>query len=392
MKLLDADVIANYKLDIRWRKSAKLTRTREPAPIAKRFLGGTDLELELVAPAEVAADFPQALLTSHDERFAAEICARAQSSADDMTPRTLVILMYHAVLEVPLDVSDWCFMSVEDFSRQMEFVARLQRVVPLASAVQRSQLPGNPSPAIAITFDDGFRNTFDVALPTLKRFEIPATVFLPTAFVDSTRCLWFCRVNRAVATTRLSSFDWKGETYDLSSIDARAAARSARLQVRLKEAAHPTRSISSTGCVPNSARRAISCSSEESPYATMSTQDIHAMRESGLVHFGAHSESHAILSLLDPESKHREIRKSIDKVGELLGRPCSLFAYPNGRRRDYDEECITALHECGVDAAVTTVEGINDDATPRMELRRIGIGAGTTFAEFQSMLRPLGCE
>ena len=131
---------------------------------------------------------------------------------------------------------------------------------------------------------------------------------------------------------------------------------------------------------------------EESPYATMSTQDIHAMRESGLVHFGAHSESHAILSLLDPESKHREIRKSIDKVGELLGRPCSLFAYPNGRRRDYDEECITALHECGVDAAVTAVEGINDDATPRMELKRIGIGAGTTFAEFQSMLRPLGCE
>ena len=51
MKLLDAD-IANCKLDIRWRKSAELTRTREPAPIAKRFLGGTDLELELVAPAD----------------------------------------------------------------------------------------------------------------------------------------------------------------------------------------------------------------------------------------------------------------------------------------------------------------------------------------------------
>ena len=307
-----------------------------------------------------------------------------------MESQTLVILMYHAVVDEPLEVPDWCFMSVEDFSRQMEFVAGLRRVVPLASAVQGAPLPRSRSPSIAITFDDGFRNNVEVALPVLMRFEIPATVFLPTAFVDSRKCLWFCRVNRAVAMTRLSSFDWKGETYDFSSIDARAAS-SARIQARLKESPQPTL-LDELDRVCAGLGEDDRLLDDGSPYATMSTREIHTMRESGLLDFGAHSESHAILSLLGAESKHREIRQSIDKVGELLGRRCSLFAYPNGRRRDYDEDCIRLLHECGIDGGLTAVEGVNNEATPKMELKRIGVGAGTTLARFQALLREFGCE
>lgn len=93
----------------------------------------------------------------------------------DQGSAPLVVLMYHAVVDAPLSVPDWCFMTSDSFRAQMEYLARSGRVVALSRA-----LNGTPqtaaSPAIAVTFDDGFRNNLDVALPILARFEIPATV------------------------------------------------------------------------------------------------------------------------------------------------------------------------------------------------------------------------
>ena len=242
-----------------------------------------------------------------------------------------------------------------------------------------------------MTFDDGFRNNFENALPELIRFEIPATVFLTTAFVDSRQCLWFCRINRAVATTRLGACHRDGETYNLSTAEARAET-SARMQARLE--VHPQPRL-----LDELDRLCVLLGDdndelidEHSPYGTLSTQEIESMRDSGLVEFGAHSATHAILSLLDSGSKEREIRQWIDKVGNLIGRPCKLFAYPNGRSSDYDDECITLLRNHGIDAALTATQGVNDETTPKMELRRIGIGADTTLAQFQSLLQSYGCD
>jgi len=295
--------------------------------------------------------------------------------------------MYHAVVDAPLDVPDWCFMAKSDFDAQMEYISRFGNVVPLDTALRS---PGRLSPpAIAVTFDDGFKNNFDVALPILARFEIPATVFLPTAFVDSHKALWFCRVNRAIAATGLLTCRWHEETYELSSPAARAEA-SARMQSRLKEYSHPVLLDELDRLCALLGEAGDAPLDETSPYATLSTQTIRAMLATGLIDFGAHSETHAILSLLGSEAKALEIRRSIEKVGALRGQRCSLFAYPNGRRRDFDADCMALLRDQGIEAAVTAVEGVNDDQTPLMELRRIGIGAHTALAEFRSTLQACG--
>ena len=53
-----------------------------------------------------------------------------------MKPTKLVILMYHAVIDAPLEIPDWCFMSKEDFAEQMKFLAGLRRVLPLQLALE----------------------------------------------------------------------------------------------------------------------------------------------------------------------------------------------------------------------------------------------------------------
>jgi peptidoglycan/xylan/chitin deacetylase (PgdA/CDA1 family) len=94
------------------------------------------------------------------------------------------------------------------------------------------------------------------------------------------------------------------------------------------------------------------------------------MAVSGLIDFGAHGYSHAILSLLSPAEQEDEILRSLHAVRELTGQPCRFFAYPNGRRQDYNEETVRILDSHGVQAAVTTMSGFNDERTSLMELGR----------------------
>ncbi|MGH7964539.1 MAG: hypothetical protein ACRERD_22460, partial [Candidatus Binatia bacterium] len=79
--------------------------------------------------------------------------------------------------------------------------------------------------------------------------------------------------------------------------------------------------------------------------------------------------------------------RSITAVRELTGRSCEFFAYPNGRVQDYDAGAIQMLESCGVRASVTAIEGLNDETTPVMELRRSGIGANLSLGKFKRKIR-----
>jgi peptidoglycan/xylan/chitin deacetylase (PgdA/CDA1 family) len=98
-----------------------------------------------------------------------------------MKPLTTV-LAYHAVDECrAADDPHLLYVSPSVFEAQMDYLAHHRRVVSLTDAVSGS-LPAGP-PAVAITFDDGYRSVFDNALPILERHGFPATVFVPTAYV-----------------------------------------------------------------------------------------------------------------------------------------------------------------------------------------------------------------
>ena len=131
-------------------------------------------------------------------------------------------------------------------------------------------------------------------------------------------------------------------------------------------------------------RRPIGASSR---YRMLSREAIGDMVRSSLFEFGAHSASHAVLSLLSATDLSDEVERSVASVQELAGRPCTLFAYPNGQAQDYNQATIQTLHKAGVRVAVTAVEGLNDAATPVMELRRVVIGGGYRMAKFTRIVR-----
>jgi peptidoglycan/xylan/chitin deacetylase (PgdA/CDA1 family) len=90
-------------------------------------------------------------------------------------PRGVCVLMYHSV-----DMAGWRYgVNPDMFERQMRFLSQHRSVISLADVVACAKgekaLPRN---SVAITFDDGYKDTYTTAFPILKKYKLPATVFL----------------------------------------------------------------------------------------------------------------------------------------------------------------------------------------------------------------------
>jgi peptidoglycan/xylan/chitin deacetylase (PgdA/CDA1 family) len=295
--------------------------------------------------------------------------------------KKVAILMYHGVVRTPLDVPDWCFVSEDNFSCQMEYLHRHFKVVPLARAAEALRENRISEPTAAITFDDGYQSVYDVAYPVLSRFGLPATVFINTAFINTANTVWFCMLNQAIAQTSRQELSWGNEVYDLSNPVSKGRS-CARLQFLLKQLPHQEL-LEKLADIHHELD--ISTPAEvarDSPFRMLDNQSIVAMSASGLIEFGAHTATHTILSRIDETRARQEITTSIEETQRLTGKPCRLFAYPNGQAGDYNEAVIRFLASSGIAAAVTTRYGPCTGATPALELHRYGIGANLSMLPF----------
>jgi len=84
----------------------------------------------------------------------------------------------------------------QSFEQQMDFLARNGYTVITFERLQ-SFLAGKealPAKSVVITIDDGYRSTFEIAYPVLKKFRFPATVFLYTDFVGASDAMTWAQM------------------------------------------------------------------------------------------------------------------------------------------------------------------------------------------------------
>src|SRR5437867_963366 len=94
-------------------------------------------------------------------------------------------------------------LPVEAFARQVQFLARHYNLAGLADLIQKlDNGEAIPKNAVVLTFDDGYRDNFELAFPILQKYQIPATIFLTTAFIDRQDILWNDKVCFALKRTK----------------------------------------------------------------------------------------------------------------------------------------------------------------------------------------------
>ncbi len=248
---------------------------------------------------------------------------------------------------------------------QLGLVRRIGNVVPLETALA-ALAAGRPLPprAVALTFDDGYRDNLETAIPMLRRLGLPATFYLVPGLLDRTARPWWELLAWAFRNARVTEVRWRERTLPAGESPAAHAAMQ-EVGEGVKDLDAARRDAEIDALVADLRPRG---SADE--VAELFLDWDGARRLAGAAAIGSHTMRHAILSRETPDGQARDLRDSREVLEEGLGVRVATLAYPNGSARDYDAATLVAADAAGYRGAVTTIDGWNDPETPPLELRR----------------------
>ncbi|MFK8030985.1 MAG: polysaccharide deacetylase family protein [Gammaproteobacteria bacterium] len=298
----------------------------------------------------------------------------------------LLVLNYHQVPELADSLRpDQVDRGV--FGEQLRTLKRFFNVVDLHDGIDSMRSSDLPPRALAITFDDGYRDNYDVALDELLKAKCPATFFIATDYLDGGR-MWNDTLIEAVRQTKRDSVDIKelgipqlqlDTPLNLSSnLDRMGAIRKLIPAVKYLDAQTRQRAVDSLASY---------CGVELSNTMMMTSAQVQGLVDAGMS-IGGHTSSHPILLKLSLEEAGNDIIRGREALTKLLDQEPRFFAYPNGKlNQDFSAEHAKLLPEIGFDAAFTTQWGYVNRSMPAFELPRVGFNRQTGFKLVLKVLR-----
>lgn len=301
-----------------------------------------------------------------------------------------IILMYHSVLDDPKEGADSIGVdsihSTDIFRKEMEFIAR--HYTPVSMEDIRLFLNGQkpmPQNPVAVTFDDGYADNFEVAARVLNDVGMPGTFYLTVESVETGRLPWFCHLRHAFATTTKKTWqDPAGRSWDLRDQGHWTQAFFAGLE-------HVTQLV---GDAQQEALRTIEHDLEAAPLITskvgmMTWEHARGLCRHGHV-VGSHGLTHPNMAYIADHDLQNELSESKRKLETELGLPAVHFSYPAaGLTVSWTERTVTATKGAGYQTAVTTSPGLVTKTARPLSLRRLG--APVDFNEFQWKLQYEAC-
>ena len=243
------------------------------------------------------------------------------------------------------------------------------QVLPLDQAVQRLKAGTLPARAAAITFDDGYADNHDVAMPILLRHGLTATFFVATGYLDGGR-MFNDSVSETLRRTELAMISLEGTPWaalgPVQTSDLASRRRSINTILPIIKPWEPD--ARTAFCEALRQRAGVANLPND---LMMSSGQVQALAQAGM-QVGAHTMSHPILASLDDQAAQAEILGSRLALESLLGQPVTLFAYPNGRPgEDYRPRTVDLVRRAGFEAAVSTAWGVSRQSSDCLELPRL---------------------
>jgi peptidoglycan/xylan/chitin deacetylase (PgdA/CDA1 family) len=293
----------------------------------------------------------------------------------------LIVLMYHRVGD---SGEGFHGLNPSMFYQQMRWIKKNCRVIYPRELTQALQNPSRTNPPVLVTFDDGYKDFYDQAYPVLCELNIPAIVFLPTKFIDEGSLLWTDQIHLAALKTNKieATLPWKeGRTFQLRTALEREAYVCA-CKTHLKGVEDDERNRLLDQLINE---LDVSEQTQGLKRQMMNWNEIRNTLD--LIDYGGHTHTHPIMSKIDSVALEDEIRTCRDRILKETSIAPKYFAYPNGRREDFNVLSQKLLKKHGFEIAFTTIEGINGPCTDYMEVARLPTTTNTIvdFAWLLSM-------
>ena len=336
-------------------------------------------------------------MTGKKQRIARLAAALGPTRLMEMLPKrpALLVLNYHRIGDAkatPFD-SGVFSCSAEELDQHVAYLKTQFRIVDLAEALQ-VLLGERPlqSPALLLTFDDGYLDNYQLAFPILRRHGVPATFFLPTSFIGTGKLPWWDTIAYLVKRSDREwiELDWPvRRRFSLMgaererSIEAVLDLYKGPLVTELE----PFLLEMERAC---GVTRADAGLQDTLPRAFLSWDEAREMQAAGMS-FGSHTHTHQILSRLTVDEQREELRVSREMLERELGGTVDTLAYPVGSRGSFNEATMQALRDTGYRCAFSFVKGVNvPGRVGRFEVLRTGVFSGSpAMLRFRSSFHAL---
>ena len=301
-----------------------------------------------------------------------------------------IILMYHRVVpQIPsAHKQSWLrfhsqpgiVVSPEMFKRQIVYLTANYSIVSLESLVENIEHHKTlKRSSVVITFDDGWRDNYEYAFPVLNYASTPATVFLSTGFVGTTRIFWPERLLHMFGCgdrTKLSVPDLPQELLSTKLgeiITEMCAADNDVLEnhfdacISLLKSARPEPREELMAAI---AKQVFPNSVAQFAERVVLDWDEIALMQKEHIDFGSHGVNHELLTEISYDDAERELRESAEAIAVRLNSGMLTLAYPNGNHNEaVRKQALTLGYRC----AVTVKRGAVYSSSDLMSLPRINI-------------------
>lgn len=303
---------------------------------------------------------------------------------------SLLVLTYHRITDEP-DLHDPLKVSMANFEKQILFLKKNYNIISggqLADAIKNNR--PFPDKACLITFDDGWRDNYTHAFPILRKYQIPAIIFISTDYIGTNKVFWhekLCNIlakvqanpekvsnakdglpvsvaERVSNIIKIPHYQRRPEINDLIEYLKKYTPKEINNFIKKLEALFDV-------------------VEEISQPVMLSWEQVKEMSQNNIC-FGSHTKSHAILTQISDDEIEEELRDSKYIIANKIGKPVFFLSYPNG---NYDKNIVKIAKKSDYLAGFTCISGINYSYKSLLELKRkhvredITLGLNERFSE-----------
>jgi len=289
--------------------------------------------------------------------------------------KSIMNIIYHGVVSEDSSYFSPRHIAKEQFEKHLKYYSREFDIISLNEAFNHYKNNIIPKrKTITISFDDGYKNNLDIALPLLEKYNIKTTFFISsiltqemeirTLWPDIVACLFFFHNKDIIELDNHRFTDFKEETSKVTLSDF----------IKTRDVAVRTEILKQLIAKYDLHKKLQQLSPEI--WELMNINEVRKLSQSKLVNIGSHGHLHYNLGDIGLEDAVTDMATSKELLEQTLSSKMDMIAYPDN---SYSLEVKNKASELGFNKQLAVSYNFQEDIKDSRILPRQGVSCTTTY-------------
>ena len=261
------------------------------------------------------------------------------------------ILMYHRVIpdnQIKKELDSGLAVSCSSFENQMKALKETHKICSIDDFIYG--LENNSQDfKVVVTFDDGYKDNLNYALPILEKLKIPASIYITTRFLNNNVDMWWYELHYFIQNSSKINFNYNDKNFNFVLKNKKDKAKAYNklkklfLNLKIKEQKILIEKITN------------SKSRENYSSICLNEEEVKKLDKHPLITIGSHGHNHLNLKILSDDEIKKEVNQSLEILKNVLGHEIEHYCYPYGKKEQASEREYNIVKTLSLKSATTGI-------------------------------------